>query len=215
MRLYNLYHVPMVISSYGNMILESRDSTIMLDVDETLLHVTRPISEIGAELADRMEQQSPDLFIKSRGIEEYDPDRLEAAYENYRYKDNVIFFDHPDYGEKVAIILRPGLCEFLHKITNLSSDVAKDVVVFTANRPDYAKTLVGIINQACGTDLPIYTGDRYHPDSVIVDDHPGSAQIKLTRTGVGLKRWVKIDQFRGDLRDAALSQALPELLTFL
>jgi hypothetical protein len=194
-------------------ISESKDSTIMLDVDETLLHVTRPIEEIGGELTERMEQQSPDLFIRSKGVEEYDPKRLEAAYDDYRYKDNVVFFDHPDYGSKVAIILRPGLCEFLHKITSLPPSAAQGVVIFTANRPDYARQLVGIINQACNVNIPVYSGDAYHPDSVIIDDHRGSAQIKLLRTKVGdLTRWVEIEQFRGDLRDDALKQVLPDLI---
>lgn len=210
MKLSSLYNIPLFITSGNIIFFESKDSTIILDLDETLIHITRP----SIEIMSRMLEQSKDLDIRPQNIINLDSEngiKFLKALNNYNYKNYVEIFDHPAY-KHALIIYRPGLCEFIRSLQSISnSELMKDIVIFTANTPAYARILLSLINKHCGSDLKLYDGSRLDVDSYIVDDDKNLGMIKMFKTGSSnnlsdaSKKVLNIKKFSGDLNDNELS----------
>lgn len=208
-----------------NVLMESENSTIILDMDETLIILTRELEKHSFDLVNRMEKQSNDLSkleINDPSQDIISQERIKTAYKNYIHKNNVIFANLPSkYLRGTSIVvLRPHLKEFLHTLTSLPPNKAKGVVIHTGNSEGLL--LIDLINKVCGTNIPgMKLKEQYHPDSLVVDDDINMAKIKLFVTGVepervqertpDLKRWVKIPKFYGNLSDNALQTILPQI----
>jgi len=208
-----------------NFLLESEDSTMLLDMDETLVHTLKMSPEtldylIKNPSDKRLKPEKNSLGLKE--LKEYshrNVEKFQKAIDNHKYKDNLVIVPHPVFGNQI-IIFRPHLKEFLDKIEEMiGSKDLKDVQVFTANIVEWGQTMVDAMNEYTGKKLQLWKkNDALSADSLIVDDNKGSAMIKLNQTKViDLKSapdqlpWVPIDQFTGNLNDHALVDILPKI----
>lgn len=83
---------------------------------------------------------------------------------------------------RVVSFLRPGLFEFLERVSKLA-----DVYIFTAGDPDYARPLVQLLDR----DGKFFVGSYYRETTVATTVHE---HVKdLTRLGVDLTRTVLVD----------------------
>jgi len=200
--------------------LESEDSTFLLDMDETLIHVQK----VTPELMDFIQKNpSTDNIRPERTSLERNEikrwareniNKFQDVISNYKHKSRVKIIPHDVFGY-VMIIFRPHLEKFLTDLESLiGSKDLKEVKVFTANQQKYAQQLVDAVNEHSGKKLKLYDVDQpLHQDSMILDDHEGAAKIKLLKAKVINNLldsvdnpWVKIDRFTGDLNDNALIQ---------
>ncbi|MBD3406143.1 MAG: hypothetical protein GF411_08465 [Candidatus Lokiarchaeota archaeon] len=213
MRLLDLYSEPIDI------LLESKNSTIMLDFDETLAHVAGTVEEKGSHLTFLMEEQADDLSGLEAVRVPFDRGRFTEAYNNYKYKQNVLFTELSTRKAKGTsiILLRPHLCKFLTTMQSLPPEKARNIVVFTGNIE--GEKLIGMMNKACGTKIPPHQKSQiYHPDSLVLDDDTNMAFIKLFSTkveiskpGSKLNRWVRIPKFLGNFNDNELLVAAQKI----
>ena len=210
-----------MLSAHGipRMILESEDSTMILDMDETLVHTPK----LSPKTLQAIQNNSEVLtYPKDLDKEEIKPyaeshvDEFKEALKSYKYKDYVDIRPHKVYGYSL-IVHRPFLEDFLDELESLvGSKDLKDVIVYTANPEWWAKELVSSVNQAYGKNLKLYADQDLHPDSMIADDNENSAKIKLLKAkvidkkdfGVTPSQWVRVNEFRGDFKDDELKTVI-------
>jgi hypothetical protein len=214
------------VESIKSILAESINSTIMLDFDETLAHLAGIIEEKGAHLTQLMEEQSNDLSgLKAGG--ELDKNRLIEAHNKYKHKSNVLFTELTTRKTKGTsiVLLRPHLGKFLQKLQSLPRDKAKEVVMVTGNIE--MQKMVKLINKACNTSIRVYNiDDKFHPDSVLVDDDWTMAAPKMFKLGIlsrddltqalkskgqNIGRWIKIGKFRGNFADNELQTVISQI----
>jgi len=216
----------LMISARGipRMIMESEDSTMLLDMDETLVHATKLAPSLLKLLnADSRIVTSGKPFDSKDDVKPYAEAHLQEfkdAVEGYKYKDSVTIVEHRVFGHQL-LVFRPLLKEFLDELEKLvGSKDLKDVLVYSANASWWVDTLVKAVNKYTGKKLkPHVKGDKYHVDSMIADDSWNSAKIKLLGTKVitpaeyngGSNRWVQVEEFRGNLDDKELKNTIQEI----
>lgn len=209
----------------SSVIFESENSTILLDVDETLLTINPPSDS----LLEAFKNQSTDLDTTS------DKSRIDIsefinAFEDYKYKEHIMFINHPKKGP-IFVIFRPFLKEFLIRLINLPKNKAKNVVGATSNEEEIRKFYERIIQEYTGINIPMISPNEttLHTDSVVVDDNRGLGLSKYASTTIKNKaqyakfvlgnvnkkteipNLINIKPFKGDLMDRGLNEALAEL----
>ncbi|RLA40322.1 MAG: hypothetical protein DRR06_17625 [Gammaproteobacteria bacterium] len=216
----------LMVSSRGipMMIIESENSTMILDMDETLVHVLK----LSPSLLKLLKEDSHIVSSKSdfkdgneaKTYAETHVNEFNKVIDGYKYKDSVDIRPHKVFGHAL-IVFRPLLKEFLDSIESLvGSEDLKDVVVFTANFKWWAEELVSSVNKHTGKKLKLYNGENLHPESMIVDDHEGAAKIKLLKTKVmepknmsGIpSQWIRVEAFHGDLKDKELKKTIKKII---
>ncbi|MBD3407378.1 MAG: hypothetical protein GF411_14775 [Candidatus Lokiarchaeota archaeon] len=201
-------------------ILESKNSTVLLDLDETLVHVV-PIT---TGLIEVMKRGGTKLTA-TPGSKEFDWYELKEALNNY--DGDVVVAEFP-YREPSVIVFRPGLCEFLSRLQSMQGDELKNIIVFSANIADDVKVILNAIKNKCGIQLQaISKGQKFDPSSIMVDDNVDAAVMKMMATGLLpsmprykkpnvsmdkiLPRLVRVPPFRGDLNDSSLNNILSKI----
>lgn len=205
--------------------LESKESTMLLDMDETMLRVFR----INPELMDFMVKNPGASDIRpeqgktsdSKEVSKWTErnlDDFKNVLKNFKHKDKVAVVPHKVFGH-VAIAFRPGAKELLDKLEQLiGSKDLKDVQVFTANSEWWAEGLVDALNEYTGKKLSLYNSLPITKDSKLIDDQEGSAKIKLYKAkvtdtimdGIG-NSWIPVKRFAGDFRDRELFKMIKNL----
>ena len=225
MRLNKIYDRNIIITSNvlaESLILESENSTIMLDVDETLLTFDVP----SKELLKALQSQSPNLDIQHSDTE-VSIDDINDALANYSYKQHLKLIKHPKRGY-ILIIFRPFLKEFLMTLTNLPKDKAKDVVMVTANEKTIRNLYQQLIYTHTGINIPVIDPmeQDLHPESIAIDDDYRLGLVKYatafkdqaarTKYIMGNMKGdsqnvINIKAFKGDLLDNELNNILPSI----
>jgi len=217
----------LIISTHGisNWMLESKDSTMLLDLDETLLHSLKMSPETLNFLIKNPTNPliQPDKnSLNKAALKEFairNVDKFKKAIDNNKYKENMFIVQHPVLGYQI-ILFRPRLKEFLNGLEELTnSKDLKDVQVFTANIQSWAQTLTETLNEYADKKLSLWKiGNDLDADSLIVDDHKGSALIKLHRTNIiDIKNqpkslpWVPVSSFVGNMHDTSLLNTLKDI----
>jgi len=215
----------LMFSSRGipSLILESEDSTVILDMDETLVHVMK-LSPSVLELikSDSGVLTSKGEFRKSNEARAYADahlDEFKDAIEGYKYKDSLDIRPHKVFGYAI-IVFRPLMKEFLNTLEGMiGSKDLKDVIIYTANMSWWIEELVSSVNKHTGKNLKAFNGEELSSDSMIIDDNEHLAKIKLFRAKVtdnnGMastpRQWIPIPQFRGDLKDIELKKIIKKI----
>jgi hypothetical protein len=205
--------------------LESEDSTVLLDLDETLLRVYR----INPELIEflRKNPGADDIrpekgkFQDRKEIAKFANENLDAfneVLENYKHKSSVKVVPHKVFGH-VAVVFRPGIVELLNGLEQMiGSKDLKDVKIFTANQLWWAEALKDALNDYTGKKTELYDLAPLTDDSKLIDDQEGSAKIKLFKSKVIDNimddisgAWVPVEPFKGNMNDRELFKVLGEL----
>ena len=199
--------------------LESPDSTLVLDMDQTMIHA----ADVTEDLLERIKNQEVDLTRRDDSPDLKDLSEFKKALQNYKYKEQVSLVEHP---RQKLIIFRPKVKEFLSKVGHLiKSKDLKDSIVYTANNQDWAEIITKELNKFAGTNLDIWgfdNTDPLHPDSVLIDDSPFLAKAKLDKSEIvkdAMKNlsqdvsdsWIQINPFHGNLKDNELPKVMNQL----
>ena len=207
------------------LILEGRDSTILLDLDETLFAMY-PMNQ---RIYEAILNQESDLSKKPGAVsgDPVDPRLFQKALANYKYKDNIGIVDQGTRRGLVVLIYRPHLQAFLDQLSKMIGTEAKEVEVFTGNDTEISKIYLGAIKDHTGFVLKPFTPRHLDKSSVVVDDDRGMAAMKMMQAGlitpkqtvqIGSKttaahqnNWVRTDKFTGDMNDRGLADVLSQL----
>jgi len=207
--------------------MEAEDSTVLLDMDETMIHVIKLTPEILEFFQKNPDSQNiPALKtnLKSNEIAPWAKEnikQIQKTLSQYKYKTFIKIIPHEQYGYGL-IIFRPHIKEFIDGLQELiTKHDLQDLKVFTANKQDYAQVLVDNVNEHVGQNLELYNPSQpLKPSSMIVDDNKPLAGGKLVRAQIidkkdimsdNTQHLVHVPAFRGDLNDKALLQALEDV----
>jgi hypothetical protein len=221
--------IPLVISANGipPMLLEDENSTMLLDMDETMLNSTRVSPELMDFLrenptARHLTPEKPKL-PRSEGKQWAldNIDEFNKVLSNYKYKDHIMVKPHKVYGYAM-IMFRPHAVEFLNGLEKLvGSKDLKDIQIYTANELWWAQALTDALNEFAQKKIKLWNIDKepLEKSSKIIDDHPMSAKQKLwqakviddvIRDDIG-GAWIPIEPFKRDMDDKELKKALQKL----
>ncbi len=204
---------------------EDKEDTILLDMDETLLHAR----ELSPELLSFLQENptahniQPDKSslkdsaeVKKWSLEHVE--EFQKAISNHQYKDKLHIVKHPLLGYEL-LILRPHIPEFIKGLEKLiQNENLKDVKVYTSNGNQWAQTMVDTINKQASSQLKLYDAEALTPNSKLVDDQKSLAKLKLWKSKIIAdinqdisNAWIPIDLFRGDMNDKALLEVLSKI----
>lgn len=187
---------------------ESKDSDIIVDLDETLIHQLH----INQGLIDLLTKQETNLSKTPAAPQSINQNDLINAIQQYNYKNN-LFLTQQANGEPILVVIRPGACELLKELETLqNAGKIKSVSIYTGNKGNVGQNFINNINQRCGTTVPLFNKNTHSFDSALVDDDEGSARLKLIKIGLApmtnlrapLHQWLEVPKFNGDLSDTYL-----------